>query len=47
MILLSVADSDSPYDWGFGLLNRYLLWKDNSTNTCKDGHYFDCMCHSF
>ena len=23
--LLSVADSDSPYDWGFGVLNRYLL----------------------
>ena len=45
--LLSVADSDSPYDWEFGVLNRYLLWKDRSTNTCKDGHYFDCMCHSF
>ena len=45
--LLSVADSNSPYDWAFGELNRYLLWKDRSTNTCKDGHYFDCMCHSF
>ena len=45
--LLSVADSDLPYDWGFGVLNRFLLWKDDSTSTCKDGHYFDCMCHSF
>ena len=45
--LLSVADSDSPYDWGFGVLNRFLLWIDNSTSTCKAGHYFDCMCHSF
>ena len=45
--LISVADSDSPYDWGFGVLNRFLLWKDDSTSTCKDGHYFDCMCHSF
>ena len=45
--LISVADKDSPYDWGFGVLNRFLLWKDDSTSTCKDGHYFDCMCHSF
>ena len=45
--LISVADRDSPYDWGFGVLNRYLLWKDNSTSKCGDGYYFDCMCHDF
>ena len=44
--LISVADRDSPYDWGFGILNRYFLWKDTSPNTCKDRHYFDCACHS-
>ena len=25
--LISVADRDSPYDWGFGVLNRFLLWE--------------------
>ena len=32
--LISVADRNSPYDWGFGVLNRFLLWKDNSTSKC-------------
>ena len=45
--LISVADRESPYDWGFGVLNRYLLWRDNSTSKCRDGHYFDCICHGF
>ena len=45
--LISVADRNSPYDWGFGVLNRFLLWRDNSTSKCRDGHYFDCMCHGF
>ena len=44
---ISVADRDLPYDWRFGVLNRFLLWKDDSTSTCRDGHYFDCMCHGF
>ena len=45
--LISVVDRESPYDWGFGMLNRYLLWRDNSTSKCRNGHYFDCMCHGF
>ena len=45
--LISVTDRNSPYDWGFGVLNRFLLWKDESTSTCRDGHYFDCICHGF
>ena len=40
--LISVSDRDSPYYWGFGVLNRFVLWKDDSTSTCRDGHYFVC-----
>ena len=45
--LISVADRNSLYDWDFGVLNRFLLWKDKSTSTCRDRHYFDCICHGF
>ena len=30
--LMSV--SDEPYDWAFGEMNRYYLWKERTTNTC-------------
>ena len=46
--LMSV--SDEPYDWGFGAMNRYYLWKDRTTNKCEKqsgNHYLDCECIEF
>ena len=46
--LMSV--SGEPYDWGFGEMNRYYIWKEKTIKQCvkqSGKHYLYCKCTDF